>query len=42
MRPAQIWFFTLNLAGVFLGLVWTAYEFYIEARHMELNVIASL
>jgi len=25
----QPWFFTLNLLGVFLGLLWTAYEFYI-------------
>ena len=28
LQEHQVWFFTLNLSGVFLGLLWTAYEFY--------------
>ncbi|CAK9026452.1 Uncharacterized protein SCF082_LOCUS17516 [Durusdinium trenchii] len=28
LQEHQPWFFTLNLLGVFLGLLWTAYEFY--------------
>ena len=32
MQHEEIAFFLLNLAGVFLGFFWTAYEFYMVAR----------
>ena len=32
LQHAEHAFFLLNLAGVFLGLIWTAYEFYMVGR----------